>query len=169
VGFEPRTAPNISCVMNARFLALTWAAIFVSTSLASAQSQPAVLSPGGGSGAAVDAKGVRHFGREYAGKIEPWLADRITTFAPEYPYEDRSRYHQGRGFFLVSLDLNTGAVHDVTVMKSTGFATLDACAVAALRRWTWKPNKWREVLMPVTFTMAPPDPHGRPGPLPFRH
>jgi TonB family protein len=56
------------------------------------------------------------------------------------------------------LDLRTGAVTQVTVIKSTGFIALDRSAVSALRRWHWKPGKWREIYMPVTFTIASPLP-----------
>jgi TonB family protein len=75
----------------------------------------------------------------------PHGVDRIWSIAPDYPYSERARRHSGSGYFQVTLDTKTGAVTKVAVRNSTGFPTLDNCAVAALRQWRWKPGKWREV------------------------
>ena len=107
-------------------------------------------------GTAVDIKGVRHTPREYPGHHAPWdLADRTKAVAPAYTLEDRAKHRQGRGFFGVSIDANTGAPIRVTIIKSTGHPTLDQSAIEALQRWRWKPGKWKEVDIAVTFTMAP--------------
>jgi TonB family protein len=107
-------------------------------------------------GTAVDIKGVRHTAREYPGHHGPWdLADRIKAVAPAYTYEDRARHRQGSGFFAVFIDANTGVPTRVTIIKSTGHPTLDQSAIEALQRWRWKPGRWKEVDLPVTFTMAP--------------
>lgn len=50
---------------------------------------------------------------------------------------------------------NTGSVSNVTVLKSTGSPGLDASADRAIRQWQWRPHRWKEVDMPVTFTMRP--------------
>ena len=102
---------------------------------------------------AVDAKGVRHRGSNYVGPA-PWIDDAIKTVAPNYPYEARSRYIQGSGLFRLSLDLNTGSVSRITLIQSTGSPILDNSATDAFRRWRWKPRRWQEIDMPITFTMS---------------
>jgi TonB family protein len=104
---------------------------------------------------AVDVKGVRHTAREYRDHRPPWnFADRVKAVGAEYPYADRQRYHQGNGLFRITIDPNTGAVAHVTVLRSTGYHTLDNSAVVALSRWRWKPSTWKEVDFPITFQMA---------------
>jgi TonB family protein len=118
---------------------------------------------------AVDAQGVRHRGSDYTGRA-PWTVDQIKTVAPEYPYTERTRHHAGSGLFRVTLDLNTGSVAKVTVLTSTGSPALDNSAADALRRWRWKPGKWKEIDLPITFTMAPSARRLPPGasPIPAR-
>jgi TonB family protein len=101
---------------------------------------------------AVDANGVRHRGVDYLGKHPPWQHDMIKAVAPNYPDRDRILRHEGEGLFQVMLDLKTGSVAKVTVIKTTGFQALDTSAVASLRQWRWKPGKWREINVPVRFT-----------------
>src|SRR6266567_2154298 len=48
--------------------------------------------------------------------------------------------------------LNTGSVSKVTVIQSTGFPGLDNEAIFALHQWRWKPRRWKEIDIPVTFT-----------------
>jgi TonB family protein len=105
---------------------------------------------------AVDAKGVRHNGADYPRKHPPWLDDTITTVAPEYTYSDRAQRHQGVGWFQLTLDLKTGAVTNISIIKSTGFRSLDNCAIKAFRNWRWKSGKWKLVEMPVTFRLGNP-------------
>jgi TonB family protein len=123
-------------------------------------------------GTAVDIKGVRHTAREYRGHRAPWnFADRMKAVGPEYPRADRVSYHQGSGFFRVTIDPKTGTAAQVTVLRSTGYATLDSSAMVALRRWRWKPGTWKEVDIPVTFQMASGPPRTLPPgaiPLPSR-
>jgi TonB family protein len=84
----------------------------------------------------------------------PRMEDIIKTFPPEYPYNDRRNYHQGKGLYRVTVDRKTGWVTNVTVIKSTGWATLDDAAVSALRQWRLKPGKWKQFDFPVTYEMA---------------
>jgi TonB family protein len=112
--------------------------------------------------AALDAKGVFHQGTEYAG-VPPWLNDRVKSPAPEYPHSERLYRHQGRGIVRLTLDLKTGLVTKAAMMKSTGFSALDQSAVSAFKRWTWKPGRWKEIYLPVTFQIGsaqPPLPAG---------
>lgn len=106
-------------------------------------------------GSAVDAKDVRHDASSYPGNRPPWAQSQVNVVAPEYPYADRRQRHEGRGVFQLTLDLKSGAVVKVAVIKSTGFVTLDRCAAAALRQWRWAPGKWKEITVPITFTMSP--------------
>jgi TonB family protein len=105
---------------------------------------------------AVDAKGMRHRGIDY-NATPPWISDAIKTSAPEYPFQERLKHDQGSGIVRLTLDLKSGSVAQATVIKSTGFTTLDRCAIAAFRQWKWKPGKWKEIDMPVTFEMANPN------------
>jgi TonB family protein len=116
---------------------------------------------------AVDTKGVSHNGNNYPRKHPPWLDDVVSAPAPDYPFWERAKHHTGAGWFQLALDLRTGAVTQVTVIKSTGFTALDRSTVSALRRWHWKPGKWREIYMPVTFTIASPLPRRPNGSTPL--
>jgi TonB family protein len=100
---------------------------------------------------AVDAKGARHRGSDYSEKRAPWMDDTIKAVTPDYPYEYRSRHLGGSGLFRIMLDVNTGSVNEVTVLKSTGFSMLDSCAIRALRKWRWKSGRWKEISIPITF------------------
>ena len=103
---------------------------------------------------ATDAKGVRHSYQEYPRHRPPWVDDQIKAFAPHYSYQDRAAHHQGHGFFRIMIDLKTGSVVTIAIVKSTGFKTLDDSAVQALRKWCWKPGKWKEVDVPVTYVIG---------------
>ena len=107
---------------------------------------------------AVDAKGVSHDGNDYPRKHPPWLDDILKAPAPDYSFWERAKHHTGAGWFRLPLDLKTGAVTQVIVIKSTGFSALDRSAVSALRHWRWRPGKWKEIFMPVTFTISSPSP-----------
>ncbi len=103
---------------------------------------------------AVDAKGIRQRPSDYGDKRAPWMADRIKFVQPGYPVETRARHNQGTGVFRITLDINTGSVTNVVVAKSTGFSILDDSAIRAIRLWRWRPGKWKEVEMPVAFTLG---------------
>jgi TonB family protein len=107
---------------------------------------------------AVDANGVRHNATDYPQGRLPWLNDPISTRAPDYPFEDTRLRHEGTGVFRLKLDLATGAVRNVTLIRSTGFGTLDDSALSAFYRWRWKPGKWKEITMGVTFKLSTTEP-----------
>jgi TonB family protein len=112
---------------------------------------------------AVDAHGVVHTERHAAvGTLPVWFKDCIRPVAPDYPYSARAAHQVGEGYFRLQVDLKTGAVTQIKVIRSTGFNTLDAAALAALRKWRWKPGKWREVDIPVLFKLER-TPHVGPG------
>ena len=110
---------------------------------------------------AVDANGKRYTWPTGAPKSTTWEADIVKMVPPEYPYEARLRRQEGSGRFRLQLDLGTGKVTKATVLKSTGVVMLDNKALWALRRWQMKPGRWREIEVPMTFTMSPPRPVGR--------
>ncbi len=120
-----------------------------------------------GPGSAVDAQGVRHHWSNHGGKNPPWIDDAIKKVAPQYPYEARSRHQTGSGLFRITLNLSTGSVMKATVIKSTGFPAnpqwasrvLDHAAGSALVQWRWKPGKWKEIDLPITFTIDRPPLH----------
>jgi TonB family protein len=103
---------------------------------------------------AVDANGLRHRAAEYVGKILPWLADTTVTVMPEYPYFEWRHRYQGQGLFRVTIEVKTGHVTKVITRKSTGFNGLDRSGMEALQDWRWKPGKWKEVDILVTFTLT---------------
>jgi len=104
-------------------------------------------------GSAVDSCGLRHRARDHGRATPPWLNERVRAFAPDYPFADQIQRREGTGLFRLILDLKTGSVTKVVTLKSTGFATLDRCAVSAVQQWRWKPGKWKEIEMPVKFTL----------------
>ena len=141
--------------MNSRTLTvISFLALCAGGCAAYAQDSEAILSPQEGT-SAIDAKGIRHSdsGHGHLGRLPPWMQDRVHAVAPFYPRTERAARHEGRGEFRLQLDLNTGLVVKVIVAKSTGFPILDRCAVMALRQWRWKPRRWREITLPVTFVI----------------
>jgi TonB family protein len=109
---------------------------------------------------AVDAKGVRHRMSEYGEGAAPWVADRVKVVKPDYPSADRAQHIEGTGVFRVTLDVNTGGVASVTVTKSTGASGLDDSAMRAIRLWRWRPHTWKEIDVPVFFTLGARQPYG---------
>lgn len=120
------------------------------------QGSDAFIEPFPNTGSAVDAKGKRHTTAERSGFTgqPPWIHDRITAVAPDYPFHDRAARHEGHATIQLVLDVSTGRVTITRIIKSTGFATLDACALDAFRQWRWRPGRWREIEMPVTFQIG---------------
>ena len=122
--------------------------------------------PSKGFASAVDAQGVRHSWSNHK-KNPPWIDDAIKTVQPQYPYEVRARHVTGSGLFRIILDLSTGSVAKVAVIKSTGTPFLDNSVLQAFRQCRWKPGKWKEIDVPVVFTMAPRPPRPTPAARPI--
>ena len=101
---------------------------------------------------AVDINGVRHRKSEY-GDRTPWKADLIKFVKPDYPAEARARHAEGSGLFRMTVNVKTGAVTDVGVIKSTGYAALDDSATRAMRLWRWRAGTWKEIDTPLTFDL----------------
>jgi TonB family protein len=101
---------------------------------------------------AVDINGIRHGKSEY-GDRTPWTADLIKFVKPDYPIESRARRAEGTGLFRMNVDVNTGAVTKIAVIRSTGHAALDHSAMRSMRLWRWRPRQWKEIDMPVIFDL----------------
>src|SRR6266480_909019 len=71
----------------------------------------------------------------------------ISTPSPVYPFEARRHWIEGSGLFLLRVQVRTGLVKTVSIERSTGSQLLDSAAVAALKRWRFKPG----VLPPISL------------------
>jgi TonB family protein len=116
-----------------------------------AQSAPHSLSEPESS--AVDAKGVRHRMSDYGDKSAPGSPTGLNLFNRIILLSYRARHTEGTGLFCIKLNLKTGSVTDVEVLRSTGASGLDASAAQAIRQWRWRPERWKEINVPVTFTL----------------
>jgi len=126
-----------------RIFAILFAGLAGSEAYAHPLSSHAFFDPHETGAYAIDAKGVRH---NRAG-------DCIKAVAPVYPFFG-DRRHTGKGLFRLELNLNSGTVAKASVVRSTGSWELDNSAIAALRQWRWKSNRWREVVIPVKFQLT---------------
>lgn len=72
---------------------------------------------------------------------------------PSYPYEARRSKRTGSGKFLLWLDPD-GSVTEVRVIQSTGSPILDQVSLSTLSRWHRRPGVYRQVYVPITFTLA---------------
>lgn len=102
-----------------------------------------------GIGYAIDAKGIRH-------PNALCLRDAVFAPHPQYPYGAASRDPvtwtrdiQGDGLYRLDVDLNTGRVSQVTIIKSTGSAKLDGASTSAFKRWVFRRGTWKEIIMPT--------------------
>jgi TonB family protein len=129
-------------------------------SLEPLKAQSGSHSPAEPESTAVDAKGVRHRMTDYGDKRAPWMSDMVKFVRPDYPTEYRARHIEGTGLFRITLDVNTGSVANIAVLKSTGSTGLDDSAMRAIRLWRWRPQRWKEIDMPLTFTMRPRSRYG---------
>jgi hypothetical protein len=105
-----------------------------------------------GTGYAIDDKGARH-------PNAFCLRDAIFAPRPAYPFKLEStlcdsaawtRYIEGNGLYRPNIDLNTGRVSQVTIVKSTGSEMLDAASTGTFSIWIFRPGKWKAVIIPTT-------------------
>ena len=78
----------------------------------------------------------------------------INAPRPEYPYEARRQRITGSGVIVMTVDPVSGKVNSASLAKSTGSPFLDNAALAAFRRWRFKPGSVSSVTCPVTFTLT---------------
>ncbi|MDQ6859791.1 MAG: TonB family protein, partial [Verrucomicrobiota bacterium] len=59
---------------------------------------------------------------------------------PEYPYEARRQRLTGSGVAVLLIDPASGAVANVSIVRSTGSPILDNAAISGFRRWRFRPG-----------------------------
>lgn len=67
-------------------------------------------------------------------------------------YEARPQNWIGSGLVVLNVDPKTGLVKSVDVLQSTGHGALDSAAIAAFKKWHFRPGTYTRVNVPVTFT-----------------
>jgi TonB family protein len=73
----------------------------------------------------------------------------LVSPAPNRPSSEKNG---GAGVFRQHINRETGDVTSVTTKQSTGHASLDRCAVDALRQWKYKaPTNFDTLAMPISF------------------
>jgi periplasmic protein TonB len=75
-----------------------------------------------------------------ASAATPKFASAIYSPQPKYPPSAGLRFAHGTGMFVLRIQIKTGRVKQVDVVRSTGHKDLDAAAVAALKQWRFKPD-----------------------------
>jgi TonB family protein len=83
--------------------------------------------------------------------------DVIWASGPRYPFGRPSndpatwpRNFWGDGLYRLDIDLKTGRVSRVTIIKSAGSAILDRASTRAFSRWVFTPAKWSAMIIPTT-------------------
>jgi hypothetical protein len=87
--------------------------------------------------------------------------DVIWAYAPRYPFRARSsdpaswsRNYRGDGLYRLDIDLKTGRVSRITIIKSAGSAILDRVSTGAFSRWVFTPGKWSAMIIPTTVRIT---------------
>jgi TonB family protein len=83
--------------------------------------------------------------------------DAVFAPHPQYPYQLRSNIgdsaawsrYKGDGLYRLDIDLNTGRVRRVAIIKSAGSKILDAASTDTFKRWVFRPGKWKEITIPI--------------------
>ena len=84
-------------------------------------------------------------------------AKEVAIYAPkpDYPFEARSRHLTGSGVIMLDVDVHTGRVTNARMLQSIGHRILDDAALAAFRKWRFKPGKVApQVRIPIRYTMS---------------
>ena len=85
----------------------------------------------------------------------PPEGENVAIFAPkpEYPPEARAKNWAGDGAVLLNVNVKTGRVISVRMVKSTGHKVLDDATLNSYRQWRFKPGRCApKVICPITFT-----------------
>ena len=84
---------------------------------------------------------------------EPPVApqDIVHMVSPRYPSRFQRSRIGGTGRFRMNVDIKTGKVRSVTILKSTGSDALDREGIYTLRQWRFKPGKVTKVDLPITW------------------
>jgi hypothetical protein len=101
-------------------------------------------------GYAIDVKGARHPNTMCMkdAVYAPWLHD-FRGNAPGLQYGDEIPTGTS-GLYRLSIDLTTGLVTRVTIVKATGYPWLDNITTARFRTWRFKPGTWQTVILPTS-------------------
>jgi hypothetical protein len=82
--------------------------------------------------------------------------DIIWARGPRYPFSPPSndpaswpRNLWGDGLYRLYIDLKTGRVTQIGIIKSAG-STLDGASIRAFSRWVFTPGKWSAMIIPTT-------------------
>jgi len=60
----------------------------------------------------------------------------------------------GDGLYRLDIDLKTGRVSRVMIIKSAGSAILDRVSSGAFYRWVFTPGKWSAMIIPTTVRVT---------------
>jgi hypothetical protein len=75
----------------------------------------------------------------------PWASDVLQHPQPELPASLLAKHVGGEALCRLIVDVHSGAVRDVLVIKSSGYPELDASIARTVRQqWKIRPGKWRE-------------------------
>ena len=83
--------------------------------------------------------------------------DIVWASAPRYLLRSRlsgdpatwNRDLRGDGLYRLDINLKTGRVHQIAIMKSAG-SILDSVSIRAFSRWIFTPGKWSAMIIPTT-------------------
>ena len=90
-------------------------------------------------------------------KISEEEARALAIFAPapRYPIVARGSRIGGAGVAILSIEVHTGFVKAAWMERTTGEKLLDDAALAAFRRWRFKPSTVSKVKIPIRFRTHP--------------
>jgi hypothetical protein len=94
-----------------------------------------------GFGYAIDAKGIRQSNA---------MAIHNVVYGNLPAAHFNAAYQHTVGLFRLDLDLSTGRVRQVTMVKSTGAGPLDKASAEAFRHWVFRAGMFKEVVLPIT-------------------
>jgi hypothetical protein len=87
--------------------------------------------------------------------------DVIWAYAPRYPLRapssdpaSWSRQFRGDGLYRLDINLKTGRVSGVKIIKSSGSAILDRVSTWAFSRWIFTAGKWSAMIIPTTVRVT---------------
>jgi TonB family protein len=77
-----------------------------------------------------------------------------TTAAPGAPYPEEAQKTKttGTGVYELRIDA-AGKITSVAIVKSSGSAVLDKAATTTFKKWRFKPNVFRSVRIPVSWSV----------------
>ena len=100
-------------------------------------------------GYAIDAHGKRQANALCAHDIIWARGPRYPSTPPSSDPASWPRNLWGDGLYQLDINLKTGRVHQIRIIKSAG-STLDRASVAAFSRWVFTPGKWSAMIIPTT-------------------